>query len=153
MNQKGHKPKRAQPKKSTNQKRHEPKRAQTKKGPNQKQHEPNRARTKKGTNQKEHKPKRAQIKNSTNQKGSKMAILAIVSKCALSVFFSLKEVMVWDAMRYPTMKFLAVNIVRPCEPHPRFFFRRFHLVFGLFQPKKVSSFFDITFNSGFDYPV
>ena len=83
---------------------------------------------------------------------SKMAIPAIVSLCALSVFFSLKEVMVWDAMRYPTMKFLAVNIVRPCEPHPRFFFRRFHLVFGLFQPKKVSSFFDITFNSGFDYP-
>ena len=84
---------------------------------------------------------------------SKMAILAIVSKCALSVFFSLKEVMVWDAMRYPTMKFLAVNIVRPCEPHPRFFFRHFHTVFGILQPKKVSLFFDSTVASGFSYPV
>ena len=44
---------------------------------------------------------------------SKMAILAIVSMCALSVIFSLEEVMVWDAMSYPTIKFLAVNIVSP----------------------------------------
>ena len=79
---------------------------------------------------------------------SKMTILAIVSMCALSVFFSLKEVMVWDAMRYPTIKFLAVNIVSPCEPHPRFFFRRFQFL-AFFQPKKVSLFFDSTVNSGF----
>ena len=52
MNQKGHKPKRARTKKSSNQKEHQPKTAQTKKGMNQKGHETKTAQTKKGMNQK-----------------------------------------------------------------------------------------------------